>query len=708
MTDPARALFLLLLALPATVAPALAFEEPVPARRPITHEDVFLMQRVGAPEVSPDGRWAAFTVKQPAYDKEQESTDIWVVPMAGTDGPRQLTFTRAAESDLAWSPDSTRLAFCAKREGDEQKQVYVLDLEAGGEARRVTDLSGGANSPVWRPDGRALLVTSMVQPGTQSDAENRNALAAIKARPYNVRVYDEFPTRQWDRWLDERQPTLYLVPLDDAPEPRDLLGGSALRRRSGFGGRFESTGDAERLDATFSPDGDTIIFAATANRHEAARAKVLYALWSVAAEGSEPHRLTGGEGSYALPAFGPSGVLYATFTPSGKASYNATHIARVEEDHAAGSPPTLLTAGFDRSVVDFVLTTDGSTLYLLADDRGSRRLFELAASGGEAIRELSRFERGYLDGLGIGGIDSPVVAATWQNATSPPEIVGIDPGTGSLSALSAFNASRIATIDWQPLREFWFEASTGRRIQSFLALPPGFDPSQKYPLFVLIHGGPAVMMGDEFGRQWNYHLLARPGYVVLFSNYTGSTGYGEAFSQAIDGDTLRGPASEINEAADEAIRRFAFIDGSRQAAGGASYGGALVSWLAVTTRRYRALVSHAGTYDPKTQWSTRDSGAVYSRELRMGGAPWEKPDLWARESPFYYSERLHAPVLLSFGEKDFRVPLNNGLEFWTALKRQEVPSRLLIFPDEGHRITGGENSRFLYSEVHAWLKRYLQ
>ncbi len=708
MTDPVRASALLLLALIATPWPAFASDDPATTRRPITHEDVFLMQRVGAPEVSPDGRWAAFTVRQPAYEKGAESADIWLVPMDGSGAPRQMTFSRSTESDLAWSPDSTRLAFCEKREGDERKQAYVLDLEPGREPQRLTDLSGGASAPIWHPEGNALLVTSMVQPGTQSDAGNRSALAAIEARPYNARVYDEFPTRQWNRWLDERQPTLYLVSLDGATGPRDLLGGSQLRQRPGFGGRFEQSGDAEPLDATFGPDGDTITFAATDNRHEAARAEVLYSLWNVPAEGGEPHRITGDEGSYASPVVGPSGALYATFTPSGRASYNATRIARVEEDHAPGSPPTLLTADFDRSVVDFALSTDGSTLYLLADDRGSRRLYELAASGGGAIRELSRFERGYLDGLGIGGSKAPVIAATWQNATSPPEIVGIDSDTGSLSALSAFNASRIAALDWQPLREFWFEAGTGRRIQSFLALPPGFDPARKYPLFVLIHGGPAVMMGDEYGRQWNYHLLASPGYVVLFSNYTGSTGYGEAFSQAIDGDTLRGPASEINEAADEAIRRYPFIDGSRQAAGGASYGGALVSWLAVSTRRYRALVSHAGTYDPKTQWSTRDSGSVYKRELRMGGAPWEKPELWQRDSPFYFSDRLHTPVLLSFGEKDFRVPLNNGLEFWTALKRQDVPSRLLIFPDEGHQITGGENSRFFYQEVHAWLAHHLQ
>ena len=678
-----------------------------PERHAITHEDVFLMKRVGAPQVSPDGNWIAFTVKAPAYDKEEESTDLWLVPADGSTPPRQLTHTRGAEGDLAWSPDSGHVAFTAKREGSDEKQVYVLELSGGGEARRVTNLSGGANNPVWHPGGRSILVTSMVYPGTASEVENRAAIDAAKSRRYNVRAYDEFVTRQWDRWLDERQPTLYLQSLDDDAPPRDLLGSSNLRKSRGFGGRFDNDDGGETLDATFNADGSAIAFVATKNRHEAARGRVLHSLWRIAADGGEPQQLTGDEGSYAAPSFSPSGDLFAAFTPTGRKSYHLTGIAKVAPDHATGTAPAVLTDGFDRSVTGYALSPDGSSALFLADDAGLRRLYVVPAAGGD-VRELGRLERGYLEGLSVGGADRPVIAATWESAVNPREIVRIEAANGEILALSSFNQERVATIDWQPLREFWFEASTGRRIQSFIALPPAFDPARKYPLFVLIHGGPPVMMGDEFGRQWNYHLLAQPGYVVLFSNYTGSTGYGEAFSQAIDGDTLRGPAREINEAADEAIRRFPFIDGSRQAAGGASYGGALTSWLAVSTDRYKALISHAGTYDLKTQWSTRDSDAVYTRELRMGGPPWEQPRIWREDSPFYHSARLKTPVLLSVGERDFRVPVNNSLEFWTALKRQDVPSRLLVFPDENHRIVKGENSRYFYSELQAWLARYLE
>lgn len=682
--------------------PALA---AAPAdRRPITHEDVFLMKRVGSPEVSPDGRWAAFAVKEPAYDKDKESTDLWLVPMDGSAAPRRLTHDRAPEGDLSWSPDSTRLAFTAKRSGDDARQVYLLDLAGGGEARRVTELSGGASRPVWRPDGEALLVTSMVRPGTTGDAANREAAKAAKERKYEAYVYDEFPVRHWDRWLDELEPTLYLQPLAEGAPAQDLLGGTGLRSARGYAGRQESDAGGARLDAAFSPDGRQVVIVATDTVHEAARARVPYSLWLLPAEGGEPRRLTGPEGSYSDPEFAPDGTLFALFTPFGRNTYQATRIVRLDDLGGQG-PGRILTGAFDRTVGAFALSPDGSRIFLTADDGGRGRLYSMPASGGE-VREVGRLDRGQIDGISVGGADGIVIAAGWQSAISPREIHRVDPDSGERRALSAFNAERVAAIDWQPLEEFWFRDSKGQNLHSMMALPPGFDPARKYPLFVLIHGGPHGMMGDSFGTRWNYHLLARPGYVVLFTDYSGSTGYGEAFSQRIDGDTLRGPAREINEAADEAIRRYPFIDGSRQAAGGASYGGHLANWLAVSTDRYRALVSHAGLFDQKVQWTTSDS--VYSRELRMGGPPWEKPGAWKSDSPFTYATRLKTPMLVTFGEKDYRVPVNNGLELWTLLKRQGVESRFIVFPGENHWILGGENSRFFYEQVHDWLGRYLQ
>ena len=672
------------------------------AKHPVTHEDVWLMKRVGAPALSPDGRLVVVAVAEPAYDDSAKASDLWLVPADGSAPPRRLTFSTGTESNPAWSPDSRRIAFTAKRDGQDEPQVYVLDIAGGGEAERVTKISTGASRPLWRPDGQAILFSSMTFPGAMNEVDNRKQLEERKARKYNARVFDQFPIRHWDRWLDERRPTLMLQVLGDASEAQDLLAGSALRNARGYGGDLDNDGD--QLQATWSPDGSTIVFAATIARDQSARADVQTALYAMPAAGGEPRKITGDEASYSQPQFAADGsALYARSTPQTKFVYNDERLVRFDW---ADPSPRPVAFGFKRSVGSFQVSPDGETVYLIAEDEGHDRIFSLPAAGGEA-RELGRLESGSLSGIQVEGPeDAPVVVATWGSAVSPPEVVSIELAGGARRVITAFNAERVATIDWAPIQEFWFESKRGRRIHNMIALPPGFDPTRKYPLFVLIHGGPHTMYKDEFFIRWNYHLLASPGYVVLMTNYTGSTGFGESFAQAIQGDPLAGPADEINQAADEAIRRYPFIDASRQAAGGASYGGHLANWLAVSTERYRALVSHAGLYDLKTQWTTSD--IAYSRERNLGGPPWQGNAVWKDQSAFWRSKKLKTPILVTFGERDFRVPYNNGLEFWTVLQRQQVESRLVLFPDENHWILKGENSRYFYKEVQDWLAKHYE
>jgi dipeptidyl aminopeptidase/acylaminoacyl peptidase len=689
-------LFLLLLAAAAGLAHAAE-----PAKRPITHEDVWLSLRPGALAASPDGRWIVAAVAEPAYDEEQKRSDLWIVPADGSAPPRRLTSGKGSEGDPAWSPDSRRLAFSAKREGDDAAQVYLLEL-GGGEAQRVTNWPGGAKSPRFSPDGRSILFVAGSYAGALTEEDNRKAAAERKARKYNARAYDSFPIRHWDRWLDELRPTLVVQPVDGGPA-RDLLAGSALRKERGYGGRLGNEGDA--IEAAWTPDGRGVVFAATTNRHETARAEAVMSLWLVGAEGGEPRRLTGEEGDYSAPEFTPDGTtLLAKVQPaSTRWVYVADRLVRWSWPALDGR--RVLTEGFADSVGQFVPSPDGRRVFFVAERAGHDRLFEVPLAGG-AVTEVGSLAAGTYSRIAVGGpAGAPALAAVWSSAVNPHEVGRVDLATGRWTALSSFNAARAAAIDWQPVEEFWFDSRRGKRIHNLLVKPPGFDPGKKYPLFVLIHGGPHNMWKDDFVVRWNYHLLAQPGYVVLLTNYSGSTGFGEDFARGIQGDPLEGPANEINQAADAAIQRYPFIDGSRQAAGGASYGGHLANWLAVSTDRYRALVSHAGLYDLRSQWTTSD--VVYSRERNIGGPAWGSIPLWREQSPFYRSEKLRTPILLTYGEKDFRVPLNNGLEFWTVLQRQDVPSRLVVFPDENHWVLKGENSRYFYQEVHAWLAKYL-
>ena len=684
------------------------------APQPITHEDLWLMKRVGSPSVSPDGRWAVFAVTEPAYDEKAQVSDLWIVATAvDRDGklpaPRRLTGTAGGESGVEWSADSRRLVFSARREGDEAAQLYLLDL-AGGEAIRLTQLVNGARAPKFSPDGRSIAFASSQFPGAMSEADNKRVAAERKARKWNARAYDGFPIRNWDRWLDDLKPVLLVLELKDgsaaAGESRNLLVSTKLLAETGF-----AAGGDEGMSFTWTPDGKSLVFAASADRNTAAFQFTRSHLWQIAATGGEAQRLTDGVNSWSSPTFTPDGqTLIARYTPRTGKAYNEARLAAFPWSAArvaAGLPPArVLTETIDRSPGSFAITADSRQIYFTAEEAGHEKLFVSSLRDG-ATKLVFDMSTGVYTGITIAERSrSLVMLASFESATRPPQIVRIDPVKAGHTTLASFDDERLAKLDLAPLQHFWFTSSKDRRIHNMLLMPPGFDPSKKYPLFVVIHGGPHTMWRDQWVLRWNYHLLAAPGYVLLLTNYSGSTGFGEAAAQTIQGDPLRTAGEELNEAADIAIRDFAFIDSTRQCAGGASYGGHLANWLQATTTRYRCLVSHAGLINLESQWGTSDT--IYGREINNGGPVWEQGPVWREQNPIRYAAQFRTPTLVTIGERDFRVPLNNSLEYWSVLQRQQIPSRLLVFPDENHWILKGENSRYFYSEVHAWLARWLQ
>jgi dipeptidyl aminopeptidase/acylaminoacyl peptidase len=680
-------------------ATALVCLAPVFAKSPISHQDVWLMKQVGAPAPSPDGAWVVFSAGEPAYDDKDQVSDLWLAPTDGTAPPRRLTATKGAESGAAWSPDGRRIAFSAKREGDEVNQIYVIDV-TGGEAVRVTSISTGASSPRWRPDGQAIAFTSLVYPGAVEDEANKKVAAERKARKYRARVYESFPVRHWDHWLDDRRAHLFVQELSAGAKPKDLLAGTKLASAAGFSGI--PTLSSEELEAQWAPDGQSLVFTATTNRSAAAYAEVVTHLYQAPAAGGEPKQLTSGPDSYRKPQFRPDGkALYCLVERSTGRAYNLNRLAMFAWPDPGER--TLVSATLDRSVNTYAFTPDSRTVYLLAEEHGHEKLFSVPAAGGDAKRVFD-VQLGAYTNLAIPE-RKEVLLANWESAVSPAEVVRIEPSRATFSRLSGFNTERAGQIDWQPLRHFWTDTKRGRRAHSMLALPPGFSESKKYPLLVLMHGGPHSMWRDQFFVRWNYHLLAQPGYVVLLTNYTGSTGYGEKFAQEIQGDPLKGPAEEINEAADDAIRRFSFIDGSRQAAGGASYGGHLANWMQATTTRYKCLISHAGLINLESQWGTSD--AIYHREVNAGGPVWEQAAVWREQNPIRFAAKFRTPILLTIGERDYRVPLNQTLENWSVLQRLRIPSKLVVFEEANHWIGKGEDSRFFYEQLQDWLKRYL-
>lgn len=661
------------------------------AGRPITHKDVWTMKRLGEVAVSPDGKWLVYSVTEPDYDPARTVADLWMMPADGSAPARRLTNTRGAESGVVFSPDGKKIAFTARREGDDAAQVYVLPLD-GGEASRVTTMPNGAANPRFRPDGKAILFESDFDP----------IAAQRKERKWNARIYDTFPIRYWNAWLDEKRPHIFILELSGSGKPANLLEGSALAASRGFGGLFNPTAGGQSLQAIWSPDGKQIVFTAVVNRDETMFAEVESHIFAVSASGGEPRLLTQRGQSFSSPKFSPKGDLFALHTKSPEKTrlYSLSRLARL--NWPQGGAAAILTSQWDRSVSSYEFTRDGAAVYLDAEDSGFDKLYSMPLPGGApaAILEVKR-----------GGYTNPQATAfgliaKFQTSAQPPEIVLVKPGGAVHGYLTNLNLERIAELDTPEPVHFWFTAKNGRRIHNLLVLPPAHDPSKKYPIVAFPHGGPNSMSKDAFSTRWNNHFLAAPGYFVLQTNYTGSTGFGEKFADDIERDVLRGPAQEILEAIDEAARRYPSIDLTRQAAIGASYGGYLMNWFNGHTTRFRCLVNHAGAVNNESQYGTNDGGL--ERELRMGGPIWEKGGQWNDQSPIRYSGNFKTPTLITQGELDFRVPLSESMTTFKLLQRLKVPTRLVLFPDEGHWILKGENNRKHMEEVMHWLGRYLQ
>lgn len=674
------------------------------------HEDVWLMKRVGAPQVSPDGKWIVVPVSEPSYEDGSTLSDLWLIDTSARASSRRLTSTRRPEAGVIWSPDSRRIVFSAQRDTDEAPQLYLLDLAAGGEAQRLTNLSGGARAPVFSHDGKKLAFVSIMYPKSPNEASNKEAITAFRERKANVRIYEGFPIRNWDRWLDERQVRIQVLDVDAeglaAGAPRDLLVGSGLAASPGFAGRQTDTG--EELEMEFTPDSESIVFTATTNRNAAAYAFTDSQLFIVDVKGGEPRQLTTGADNWSQPRFTPDGAtLLAVLETQSKYVFNEARLAAFPWDDKPGAP-RVISSDLDRSVSSFAVAPDSRTVFFTAEDSGHEKLYSVRTTGGKVSTLFGIGEGSYTNVAVPTDVDgpTPAVYAIWESASSPGEVTRVSPTNGKGLMLSKFNVARAQQLDLPRIESFWFTSSKGKRIHSWIVRPPGFDASKKYPLFVMIHGGPHGMWRDQFFIRWNYHLISSPGYVLLLTNYTGSTGFGEEFARGIQGDPLKGPGDEINEAADAAIQKFSFIDSSRQCAGGASYGGHLSNWLQATTTRYKCLVSHAGLVNLEAQWGSSDT--IYSREVNMGGPPWEQGPVWREQNPIRFAANFRTPVLVTVGENDFRVPLNNTLEYWSALQRMQVPSRLVIFTEENHWIQKGEDSRLFYAEISNWLGRWLK
>lgn len=646
-----------------------------------TATEMMKLQRLSDPQVSPDGRLVLYTATQVDLPGDSRNNDLWVVPLAGGE-PRRLTSHPASDTRGRWSPEGRRIAFVSAREGG--SQVWVMDA-AGGEPRKVTSLPTGAGGVLW-VDGTTLLVTSDVYPecgGATYDAACQQQKKDAAGKPSSARVYDQLLYRHWDTWDDGRRTHLLVVPVDGGAA-RDLTPGARDVPPFSLGGSD---------DYAVSPDGREVAFVRKDDPVEATSTNAELFVAPIA--GGAARKLSGRPGYDGAPRYSPDGSRLA-WRAQARAGYESDRWQLMVQDRRSGAVRNL-TETLDRHVESFAWSPDSRTLFFVAAEAGREPVFAVPAAGGP-VRRVAEGTFGEIQAAPSGAL-----VATKVSLTHPAEIYRIEPA-GAPVALTHANDSLLATFGLNPGESVTYRGAAGKDVQAWIVKPPRFDPARKYPLLVLIHGGPQGVWPDGWSFRWNAQVFASAGYVVLMPNPRGSIGWGQEFIDDVNADWGGRAYEDILRGTDFA-EALPYVERGRTAAAGASYGGYLINWIAGHTDRYKALVSHDGVFDLPSMYGATEE--LWFVEWEFKGPFWDQPEIYARWSPSQHVKNFRTPTLVIHGERDHRVPLEQGLGMFTALQRRGVPSRLVVFPDENHWVLKPANSVRWYDEVLGWLERWL-
>ncbi len=660
--------------------------------RPFTARDLVTLDRLSDPQLSPDGARVAYVVRSTDLEADRGRTDLWLVNVDGS-GQRRLTTHEAGDFHPRWAPDGGSLYFLSTRSGS--SQVWVIDPR-GGEARQVTDLLLDAGNLVVGPAGDRLAVTLEVFP--DCPAEEGESVIACTARRLEERaagkvtgrVYDRLFVRHWDSWKDGRRSHLFVVPAS---------GGEPVHLTAGFDGDVPSKpfGGAEEI--AFAPDGNGLVFAAReAGSSEAWSTD--FDLWYAPVDGSAPPRcLTEANEAWdTAPTFSPDGKTLA-YLAMARPGFEADRFRIVLRGWPEGEP-RVLTEAWDRSPSGIVFSPDGATLYTTAGDVGEVKLFAVDVASGQP-RAL----------VGGGHVRSPGVAGERlvygkDHLRSPVDLytAALD-GSGE-RRITDLNGERMAALKLGDYEQFSFAGWNGETVWGYLVKPVGFDPTKRYPLAFLIHGGPQGSFDNDFHYRWNPQIYAGAGYAAVMIDFHGSTGYGQAFTDSITGDWGGKPLEDLQKGLAAVLERYPWIDGDRACALGASYGGYMVNWIAGQwPERFRCLVNHDGVFDMRSMYFATEE--LWFPEWEHGGPYWVSRDSHEKHNPARFVERWKTPMLVVHGALDYRVPETQGLAAFTALQRQGIPSRLLFFPDENHWVLKPNNSIQWHDVVLDWLDRWL-
>jgi dipeptidyl aminopeptidase/acylaminoacyl peptidase len=651
---------------------------------PITFNDLMAVRRVGAPQLSPDGKWIAYDASTIDLAANVRRSAIYLIAATGGTS-KQITDGAKQDEGPAWSPDGKTIAYVSNREGG-AKQIYLYDV-AAGTSRKLSNLAGGAGSVKWLPDGSGLVAVSDIYPDCgvepacikqKSDAEG--------AKPSQARVIASLLFRHWKAWQEPTRSHIVLQPLNGSP--RDLTPGA-------FDAPPFSVGGGDEFD--ISPDGRELVFARNTDEHPELSTNSDIFTIPLGGQAPSPVRITTRTGADTSPKYSPDGkwIVYRSQSRGGYES----DLWELWLYNRATATAARIAPRFADWVESATWSPDSKALLVVAPLAGKHALYEITLDG-MTNRMYSR-----------GSVDAPVMTrdgktiyCDWSTLMKPAEIYAIGRGVDAVQ-VTHDNDALMSTVSVGQTRDLTWTGADNATVQGHLITPPNFDPAKKYPALVLIHGGPQGAWGDSWSYRWNPQIFAARGYVILMPNPRGSTGFGQKFTEDISGDWGGKVVTDIMNGVDT-FTALPYVDGTRLGAAGGSFGGYMVDWLLGHTDRFKALVSHAGVYDLVSMYGVTEE--LWFAEFEFKGNPWDNPELYQKWSPNNFVKNFKTPTLVTHGELDFRVPINQGLELFTALQRRGIPSKLVYFPDEGHWILKPQNSKLWYSTVGDWFDQYLK
>jgi len=705
-------------------------------KRPMTFEDMMAMKRLGEAAVSPDGKWLAYSVTTVDLAKNTKTPEIWLQHISGGE-PQKLVIASPGDSGLQFSRDGKRILFLSSARSSGSQQIVIADFDSAtantANTRVVTNISTEADNAKWSPDGRFIVFTSAVYPDcpaiTLADTEglrcNEEKDKAATESKVKAQVFTALLYRHWNHYTGPKRSHLFTVAVEDGRlrdlTPADSHDVPPFSMEGGCG--CDISPDSKELAFTENPDAVPAI----------STSAQIYTL-DLTNAAAKPVKVSTSAGGNFNPAYSPDGKFIA-WRSQQRPGYESDKFRLILYDRSARTIKDLL-PNFDNWVNEFAWAPASSNaIYFTSGDQGEAPVYEIDGVGLSGVTLRNKLvpqltKKGEYGSL-LPTSDGKLLVVTRMRVDAPGEVVALDtalvghmlrsfvspPGMSEVidndvkeSPITHLNDTLLNQLDLAPLEYFWFTAADKTKVQGFLIRPPNFDPNKKYPLKFLIHGGPQGAWGDSWSYRWNAELFAAKGYVVVMINPRGSTGYGQAFVDGVNGDWGGKPFTDLMTGLDYAEQHYPFIDKSRECALGGSYGGYMANWILGHTARFKCIVSHDGMFNAESAFGSTEEDWFNTWEFK--GNPWDyygKPDdqnPFRKWSPSLYAKNFKTPALVIHGQLDYRLDVSEGFQLFDTLQLLGVPSKMLYFPDEGHWVLKPQNSQLWYKTVNAWVDQW--